>query len=145
MYCKLVKNTRYYVMLLFVGVVLATFGIINQALLSESANNMSRVMGIFTGMGSAFVGVAIIKLVHQKRTSPEKLREEEIELKDERNVSILRNAYTTSSVAASIMFAILVILFSAIGSVMESYICLAALLIQQGVFLIAHRYYSKKM
>ncbi len=145
MMCKMFRSTRFFVIFLFVGVVLAIFGIINAASLPESAHNMSRVMGIVTGVGTSFAGVSIVKLIHQKRTAPEKLREEEIELKDERNVQILRVSYTISNIAAAVMFAVLVVLFSTIGSITESYICLGALLIQQGIFLMAYRYFNKNM
>lgn len=145
MMCRTFKSTRSLVILLFLGVVLAAFGIINAITLPDTAHNMSRLMGIVTGIGGSFAGVSIVKLIHQMRTAPEKLREEQIELTDERNVQILRVSYSLTSAAAAVMFALLVIIFSAMGSITESYICLAALLLQQGIFMIAHRYYSQKM
>jgi hypothetical protein len=143
--CKTLKGTRSLVVLLFLGVVLATFGIVNEISLPDSAHNMSRLMGIFTGLGASFIAVGVVRIIHQARTAPEKLREEEIELKDERNIQILRGSYTVSNAAAALMFAILVIVFSAMGSITESYICLGALLLQQVIFLIANHYFKKKM
>lgn len=145
MICKTLKGTRFYGVLIFVGVVLSVFGIISESMLRESAHNMSRLMGTFTGMGGGLIGVGGARLIHQKITSPEKLKQEQIKLKDERNVQILRVAYTISNAVASLLFASLVIIFFAIGSTIESYICIAAMLLQQGVFWIAYRYYNNKM
>jgi len=102
-------------------------------------------MGIITGIGGAFAGVGIVRLIHQHRTAPEKLREEEIERTDERNVQILRASYSLSNTAAAVLFAFMVIIFSAMGSITESYISLAALMLQQLIFMIGQRYYSSKM
>ncbi|MFA9377580.1 MAG: hypothetical protein ACERKZ_12595 [Lachnotalea sp.] len=145
MMCKSFKSTRFYVAVLFLGVVLFAFGLINATVINESAHNTMRLMGIITGVGAGFAGVSIAKLIHRKITSPEKLKQEQIELKDERNIQILRIAYTISNVVAALLFAGLVILFSAIGSTKESYLCLGALSIQQIAFWIAYQYYKKKI
>jgi hypothetical protein len=145
MYCRLVNGKRYYVILLFLGVVLAAFGILNQAVLSQSAHISSRLMGMFTGMGFAFIGAGTIRLIHLKFSSPEKLKQEQIDQKDERNVQVLRVSYTITSISSSIMFAGLVFIFTFMGSITESYICLAALQLQVVIFIVVHRYFSKTM
>ena len=127
MLCKLKRSAKSSVIMLIAGIVLAAFGLLKQFTLPETAHVMSRLMGMFFGLGSAFVGISAIHLIQLKISSPEKLKWRQIEEKDERNIQITRIAYTIASISASIMFAGLVFLFTAMGSIKESYICLVAL------------------
>jgi len=131
--------------MLIVGIVLAAFGLLKQFTLPETAHVTSRLMGMFLGFGCAMAGVSAVHLIQLRISSPEKLKWKQIEEKDERNIQITRIAYTIANFSATIMFAGLVFLFTAMGSIKESYICLAALLIQSSVFLISYVYYKKKM
>lgn len=145
MLCKIERSAKSSVIMLIIGIVLAAFGVLKSITLPETAHIASRSMGMLTGFGSAFAGVNAIRLIRFKISSPEKLKLKQIEVKDERNIQITRIAYTIASLSAAIMFAGLVFLFTFMGSIKESYICLAALLIQSSIFLISYVYYNKKM
>jgi hypothetical protein len=145
MLCKLKRSAKTSVIMLIVGILLAAFGVLKAITLPETAHAASRLMGMFTGLGSAIAAISAVHLIQLKISSPEKLRWIRIEEKDERNIQITRIAYTIASLSATFMFAGLVFLFTAMGSIKESYICLAALLIQSIIFLISYVYYKKKM
>ncbi|WP_099467265.1 hypothetical protein [Konateibacter massiliensis] len=148
MLCKLRgfnQNAKYLGGAIVIGLLLAVFGIVRALYLPETAHAETRLMGMLTGFGSAIAAVSAIRLFTQKHSSPEKLKEKEISAKDERNVQILRIAYTISNIATGIMLAGMVFIFSMMGSITESYIALAVLLLQSGIFLAARFYYSKKM
>lgn len=145
MLCKLRRSAKTSIIILIVGILLAAFGLLKQMTEPEATHIVSRLMGMFFGLGSALAGISAVHLIQLKISSPEKLKWRQIEEKDERNIQILRIAYTIASLSATIMFAGLVFLFTAMGSIKESYICLAALLIQSSVFLISYLYYKKKM
>lgn len=145
MLCKLKRSAKSSVIMLVVGIVLAAFGLLKEITLAETAHVTSRLMGMFFGLGCAIAGISAAHLIQLKISSPEKLKWRQIEEKDERNIQITRIAYTIASISATIMFAGLVFLFTAMGSIKESYICLAALLIQSSIFLISYVYYKKKM
>lgn len=146
MFCRLVgRNAKAYAGSIFVGIITMIFSLICFLNGSSESHNFSMLMGMFCGLGSVATVLGIIRLIHYKRTPAAKLKQEEIELKDERNVEILRIAYTVSSSAASILFAVMAFVFVGLNYIMPSFICVGALWIQILVFLIAHRYFSKKM
>jgi hypothetical protein len=146
MLCKAFgKQTKAMITLIIVGVFMVVFGIVKAITLPETAYLESRIAGMVLGIGSAFAVSGVIRLIRIKVASPEKLKLREIEEKDERNIQITRIAYTISSMSATILLAALVFIFTFMNSITESYICLAALLLQLAIFLISRIYYNKKM
>jgi len=145
MFCKSMKSNRIWTTLVVVGIISFIFGIVGNIGVPDEADNISMLMGMFTGVGSAFVAIAIFKLIHYKRTSVVKLKQEEIELKDERNIQILRIACSVSNTTGYVLFAIMAFVFVALDYRIPAFICLGALYVQVLVYFISYKYYCGKM
>jgi len=145
MLCKLGKSNRYWGTMVVIGIVTLVFGVVFSKSFPEDAHNMHMLMGMFSGLGGAFTVVGIIKLIRYKKISVEKLKEEEIELKDERNIQVLRAAYSIANKAASFLFVIMAFLFAWLDYITPAFISIGALYIQILAFFIAHKYFNRKM
>lgn len=145
MLCKYIRDKRIWWAFIFVGAISLVFGIVAHNNLPEDVHHLDMLMGMFSGAGAALVGIGIVQLIRLKLMPAEKLKREEIELKDERNVQLLQISFTISSVAATILLAIMAFLFVGLNYQVPAYICIAAVYLQLIVFLIVHRHYSKKM
>lgn len=145
MLCKSGKSNRYWGTMVVIGIVTLVFGLVSSKHFPEDAHNMHMLMGMFSGLGSAFTVVGIIKLIRYKKISVEKLKEEEIELKDERNIQVSRAAYSIASKVASFLFIIMAFLFVWLDYRTSAFISIGALYIQILVFFIAHKYFNRKM
>lgn len=145
MFCKTEKSSKFYISMLVVGILLFALGIIKAIMLPDTAHLESRIMGMLTGLGGGIAGFSIMRLIQLKVSSPEKLKQKQIEKHDERNIQLARTAYTISSMSATLMFAGLVFLFTMMGSITESYICLGALLLQSLIFFVSYGHFEKKM
>lgn len=145
MLCKFVKEKKVWWMITIVGIISLVFGIVCYKGLPADAHNMSMLMGMFTGLGSAFVVIGIVKLIHYKRTPADKLKIEQIELNDERNIQVLRGACTIANTVATILFAVMAFVFVALGYRIPAFISIGAMYIQLLVFIIGYRYFNSKM
>lgn len=145
MFCKSIKNNKFWGVLIVVGLVSLVFGIVANSMIPDDARNLSMFTGMFVGAGSAFIGIGVVKLVRLKTVSPEKLKQEEIELNDERNIQILRISYTIANATATIIFAIMAFCFVFLNYIIPALVSVVAIYVQLAAFLIAHKYYSKKM
>ena len=88
--------------MIIVGIVTLVFSFILYRNISYAPHNVHMLMGMFTGLGSALTVVGSVKLIRHKKASAKKLKEEEIELNDERNIQILRKAYSVSNKMATL-------------------------------------------
>ncbi len=145
MFCKSVKSNRYWITLLIVGIVSLVFGAVGYKSGLSTSGNEDMLLGMFTGLGSAFAAIAIYRLLHKKFASKEKLKQEEIDLKDERNIQILKAAYTIANTAASFLFAVLAFIFVWLDYRVPAFITIGALWLQEIVFFLSYSYFSKKM
>lgn len=145
MYCKSIKSNRFWTTLVAIGFITLIFGVVVYKDLPDSEHNMSMLMGMFSGLGSAFMAIGIVKLIHYRRTPAEKLKQEEIELKDERNIQILRIAYTIANTTATILFGLMAFIFVWLDYRIPAFISIGALYIQIITFFISYKYYNKKM
>lgn len=145
MLCRIIDKSRYWIFLIGVGLVSFLFGILSRRNLTEEMHDLNMLMGMFTGLGAAFVVVGTFRLLHRKLTPPEKLKREHNERYDERSIQILRIAYTFASVASSVLFAGMAFLFVYLGYRVPAMVCLAALYLQVFVFFLAYSYYNRKM
>jgi hypothetical protein len=145
MYCKTIKNKKYWYLLLLAGAVSLAFGILGIAGDSEMEGNGAMLMGMFTGMGAALVGVSAFRLLYMRFAPAERLRKEEISLKDERNIQVTRASYAVSNTAAMVMLAVMAFVFVSLGYRVPAYIAAGAIWVQVVVFLITHRILDKKM
>jgi hypothetical protein len=145
MLCKSGKNNRYWGTMIVIGIVTLVFGIVSSKHFPEDAHNMHMLMGMFSGLGGAFTAIGIVKFIHYRKISAEKLKEEEIELKDERNIQVSRAAYSTASKVASFLFVIMAFLLVWLDYKILAFIPIGALYIQILAFFIAHKYFNRKM
>lgn len=145
MLCKYVSNKKLWNLFILVGVITSIFGVVFEINLPDDAHNLSMLAGMFTGLGGAFAAVGIIRLIRYKRTTPEKLKQEEIELKDERNVQILRISHTVASTTATILFAVMAFVFVWLDYRIPAFISIGAMYIQVLTFFITNKYYNRKM
>ena len=145
MHLKFVNNKKICWLALAVGVVSFLFGIISALFLPSEEGNINMLMGMFTGFGGGIIGVAVVNFIRIKTFSPEKLKKQEIAIKDERNVQLMRISFTISSTAATILFSLLAFIFVFLNYRIPAFISVGALYIQQICFFIAYKYFSKKM
>ncbi len=142
---KMKYMKRYWQVLVVVGIVSFVFGLVNHKNMTGISPNMSMLNGMIQGAGLAIAIVGGIKLLQNKRTPSEKLKAKEIELKDERNIELMRISLSISSTTASLLFVILAFVFIAMDYIIPGLICIAALYIQLASLFIAHKYYNNKI
>lgn len=145
MSCNRHKNTKHQLVTLSVGVVSLLFGIFGIYKNPAASGNEARLLGMFTGFGAAWIVVGIVFLLRSKYMSKEKLKQEEINLKDERNIQIYRAAYTNANFACMIIFALMAFVFVGLGYQVPGIIAVGALWVQAAVFLVSVFYFNKKM
>lgn len=146
MLCKYRKqNKAMGIIFLSLGIVSVIFGIVMARTVSDEQHNLEMLSGMLCGLGAAFIVLAGGGLLRIKFGSQAKLKQEEIELTDERNVRIMQSAYVIAATAAITVFATLSFVFVGMGYRVPGIIMIASLYVVIVVFLIAHRIYSKKM
>jgi hypothetical protein len=94
MFCNFYRGNKYNTVLLAVGVVSLVFGLVGHFSGLYETGKEAMLMGMFTGIGFAFIAVSAIILIRKKLMPAEKKKQEDIMLKDERNIMILNKAYT---------------------------------------------------
>jgi hypothetical protein len=132
--------------LLLVGAVSLAFGIIGVLSNDEGQTGaIAMLMGMFTGIGGVLAIVSMIRLIYMAVVSPKKLKQQEIDLKDERNVQITKASLAASSVAATLLFAVMSFVFVWLGYVTPALFMVGAMWVQAIVTMIAHAVNSRKM
>lgn len=139
------RNKKIVISLIIVGIISLAFGVLTFGTLSKDDHDLSMLMGMFSGMGSAFIVMGIIFLIRIKIISPEKLKQEAIEQSDERNIQILRASFSTGNTVAIVLLAIMAFVFVWLGYRVPSFISIGAIYVDAIATLISYNYYSKKM
>ena len=145
MLCKFIKGEKYWRILIVIGFISILFGIISKGMIPKNIHNLSMFSGMITGLGGAFLGIGAYKLIGLRTKSQKRLKEEEIELNDERNIQILRISYTVANVTATVILVIMSFVFVFIDYIIPAFISIAGIYIQLMAFLLAYKHYSKKM
>ncbi len=146
MLCKTVTSKKLWFVLLLVGAVSLAFGLIGVLLNDEGQTGaVAMLMGMFTGAGGVLICLSIARLIYMAVVSPRKLKQEEIDLKDERNVQITRASLAVSSVAATLLFAVMTFVFVLLRYVAPALCMVGAMWVQAVVTMIAHGANSRKM
>lgn len=145
MFIKSLKGNRYWRTIFLVGLLTLIFGIIFSMNVSIESDNISMLQGMIVGLGASFTLIGIIKLIQNKMSPIEKLKANEIEAKDERNIEILRISLSISSTIATVLFAVLGFVFVALNYIVPAFIAVGAMYIQVLSYFIAYNYYNKKM
>ena len=146
MLCKNVKNDKIKVLILMVvGVVSLVFGIVFSNIISEEQHNLMMLSGMFSGLGTAFIVIGIISIIKMKTITAEKLKKKEIEQNDERNIQVLRAAYSVVASASIFIFAILAFVFVGIGYKVPGIMMVVAMYVEVLIFFITYKINNKKM
>jgi uncharacterized membrane protein len=145
MFCKSFNNVRYGIFLFIVGCISLVFGVVANFFVPDQQHDLSMLMGMFTGVGIAFIGIAVFQWVRSKVSSPEKLKQQEIDRNDERNIQIQRASSTASNLVSALLFAVMAFVLVFLGYRTAALISIGALYVQVFTFMAAHRYYSNRM
>lgn len=145
MLCRYIRSTKIWSMLIAIGIVTLVFGIVYSQRLPQDLHSMNMLMGMFTGIGGAFAVVGTIRLIHYKRTPVDKLKKEEIERNDERNIQLSRIAGTIANNTATVLFILMIFILVWLDYRIPAFIALGALYVQLFAFIIAYRYFNGKM
>lgn len=145
MLCKMIKSNKHWLVIIGIGLITLIFGATSHIYLSDISNNIDMLLGMFSGFGFSFLLVGLINIIRIKRSPETKLKEKEIEMKDERNIQITRIANSVSYFVAMMILTILSFLFVGLNYPVPAFITVGALLILGMTNIIAYRYYNKKM
>lgn len=136
------KSSSYFSLL--IGVILMAFGILGVLLDIVKSYNLVMLLGMITGIGAVFMGGGVITL-YRLRYHAEKLREEEINLKDERNIQVTRASYAVSNASVTMMLGAMAFILVWLDYIVPALIAVGVLCVQMIVFLVSYRIISKKM
>lgn len=139
------KSKKHFIFMVIIGVIFFVFGVFYYRILPEEAHNLSMLSGMFSGFGGAFIAMGVINLIRLRLISPEKLKIEENERNDERNIQLLRISYTMAEVSSIFLFAIMAFIFIWLDYKIPAFISMGALFINAAVMLISYHVYSKRM
>jgi len=145
MLCKSYQNKNFYIGLIIIGFLSIIFGVVFEQYIPENAHNLSMTAGMLSGIGAAFTAVGVIRLIKFRKSSPEKLKAEEIELRDERNIQILRATYSVVAAASILIFAILAFVFLLLDYMVPAWITISGIYVEVIIFFIAYKIISSKM
>ena len=138
------QNKKIYIGLIVLGILSIIFGTVFQQYV-ESTPNLKMTAGMIAGVGGAFVAIGVIRLIKFKKSTPEKLKAEEIELKDERNIQILRATYSVVAAASILIFAIMAFVFLLLDYMVPAWIAISGIYVEVIIFSIAYKIISSKM
>lgn len=145
MFCKTKKSAGYYTVFLAIGIVSLTFGFWGYRSGMASTGGEEMMLGMFSGMGSAMTVLSAIALLRRKFMSREKLKQKEIDAKDERNIQLIQAAYTVSGKIALLLLAFMAFLFAGLGDETASFISAGAIWVLAIAFAVGHAVYARKM
>lgn len=142
----LMNNSKKYNWILFaVGISTLLFGLILLWLTPDDAYDTNMLSGMLMGFGASVSIVGIVKHIRIKTISKETLKRLQVEQNDERNVAIMRAAYTVGLITAMALFALLSFFFVGLGYRIPAFFCIGSLYVVAIVVLITKRIYKKKM
>lgn len=143
-YGKSHKSAKSGFVSILIGVILAAFGVLGVLLDIARAFNLVMFFGMLVGVGAVFIGGGVITLLRIK-FNPQKLREEEINRKDERTIQVTRASYAVSNSAAALLFAVMAFVLVLLNYITPALIAVGALCIQALVSALAYRVFNKRM
>ena len=128
MLCRSVTGKR---MLLSGAAVLLAVGLSRFLSAPEAGGVSALLLGVFT--------------LYRVRFAPQKLKEEEINRRDERNIQVTRASYAVSNSAAALLFGFMAFILVLLNYITPALIAVGALCIQALVSVIAYRVFNKRM
>lgn len=131
--------------LTIIGIFSLLFSILLERSLTADAHSLSMLAGMLTGIGGAFTIVGIIRFIYLSKQSPEKLRLNELQLKDERSIQITRISFTITALIALMLLLGMAFTFLILDYMFPAIISLCCLYVVMLSFFISRRYYNQKM
>lgn len=145
MLCKSkASNKKFAVGMTLLGVIGIVFGVVMVSGLPEGAHSLNMLAGLITGMGAAFAVMGALALF-QMKFRKEKVRQQEIEANDERNIQILRASYTIAAIVSLLLFIIMGITFLILDMIVAALIAICGVYIEAFVIVISYDILKKKM
>ena len=138
------QNKKTYIGLIVIGILTIIFGMIFEQYV-DSTPNLKMTAGMLSGIGGAIAAIGVIHLIKIKKSTPETLKAEEIELKDERNIQVLRATYSVVAAASILIFAIFAFIFLLLDYMVAAWITISGIYIEVVIFFIAYKILSSKM
>ncbi|NLA86409.1 MAG: hypothetical protein GX847_03830 [Clostridiales bacterium] len=138
------KSRRNSYISILIGVILVAFGVLGVLLEMVQSFHLVMLLGMFTGIGAVFIGGGVFTL-YRVRFAPQKLKEEEINRRDERNIQVTRASYAVSNSAAALLFGFMAFILVLLNYITPALIAVGALCIQALVSVIAYRVFNKRM
>lgn len=129
---------------ILIGVILAALGVLGVLLDIARAFNLFMLLGMLVGVGAVFIGGGMFTLI-RARLKPEKLKEEEINRKDERNIQVTRASYAVSNTAAALLFGVMAFVLVLLDYITPALIAVGALCVQALVSALAYHFFNKRM
>lgn len=145
MLCKSYRSKNLYIGLIIIGIISIVFGVVFEQLIPEEAHNLSMTAGMISGIGGAFAAIGIIRYIKFRKSTPEKLKAVEIELKDERNVQILRATYSVVAASSFVIFAIMAFVLLLLDYMVPAWIAISGIYIELVIFLVTYKIIATKM
>lgn len=145
MFCNMADRKAKNLFCIILGSVSTVLGIFLKIRFPEDAHNYQQFAGMLTGFGCGILAVGIVFTIRRLLSTPEKLKEREIEKKDERNIQIMRAAYATAAFGAFILFALMTFIFTLMGEFTACLITIVAMYVDIAVFVISYLILQKKM
>lgn len=143
MFCK-DGGKKYFMVLGLLGLISLVIGIIMITRLSEDSHGADMAAGMLCGMGTCFIIIFIIRKV-QEHFYPEKVKKDEIEKSDERNIQVTRAAFTVLGTVAILYMTGMTLAMAFMDFIVGTYISIAGIYVCAISFFIAYRIYQKRM
>lgn len=143
MFCKN-GGKQYFMLIGFLGAISLLIGIIMITRFGNRSTGSDMASGMLCGLGACFVVIFIIRKL-QEHFTPEKVKKDEIEKNDERNIQVTRAAFTIVGTVAIFYMAGMTLVMAFLNYIAGIYISIAGIYVCAASFFIACRIYQKKM
>ncbi len=139
-------NKTMFVSFMAIGIVTGAFGALGMFVIEvEHSHAYDMLMGMFTGFGATLAVIGIVGFLVLLFMPSDKLKQKEIEEKDERNIAITNAAGTVGYFAAAGCCLVMAFLFIGLGYILPSFVAIGSMYVSVIAVLIAKACYKKKM
>lgn len=138
------KNKGFFTIIGVIGIISMGFGIIMQTQLPEEAESPSMAAGFITGIGAAFAAIYLIRKI-QEKFFPDKVKRDEIDMNDERNIQLRRGAASFAWLAAIIYLAAAAFVLLMLEQRTGAYVALGGVYVSAIADLLAMQVLKKRM
>ena len=127
------------------GLISIIFSVAVYTQLPADEHDLIMLMGMFTGLGAAFVTIGAYGFILNARMTPEQKQQAKNELKDERNVMIRGKAFQVSGIVTTAFFTVSAFALVGLGHRSMAYMCIGGMYLQIISLALAQMYYQKKI